>query len=43
MNGIPLFLRPSVKPRKIDVLEDKEGAIAVCGLWPLVVTYNRGK
>ena len=29
MNGILLFLGPSVKPRKIDVLEDNEGAIAL--------------
>ena len=29
MNGILLFLRPTVKPRKIDVLEDNEGAIAL--------------
>ena len=29
VNGMLHFLRPSVKPRKIDVLEDNEGAIAL--------------
>ncbi|CAB1120053.1 unnamed protein product [Ectocarpus sp. CCAP 1310/34] len=29
VNGMLQFLRPSVKPRKIDVLEDNEGAIAL--------------
>ena len=29
MNGMLQFLRPSRKPRKIDVLEDNEGAIAL--------------
>ena len=28
MNGMLQFLRPSVEPRKIEVLEDNEGAIA---------------
>ena len=29
MNGMLQFLRPSVEPRKIEVLEDNEGAIAL--------------
>ena len=29
VNGMLQFLRPSRKPRKIDVLEDNEGAIAL--------------
>ena len=29
MNGMLQFLRPSVEPCKIDVLEDNEGAIAL--------------
>ena len=29
MNGMLQFLRPSRKPRKVDVLEDNQGAIAL--------------
>ena len=29
VNGMLQFLRPSVEPRKIEVLEDNEGAIAL--------------
>ena len=40
LNGMLRFLRPSRKPRKIDVLEDNEGAIALAGN-PLISSRSK--